>query len=63
MREVRDFWTPQGMHGELDVPDGADIEQLIKRAVRKFNRTYEDIQYCIKKREDGSKLVYFELME
>lgn len=66
MIEVKDLWNPQGFHGELTIPDGADVEASIKRAIRKLPiqaLRYEDIQYCLRSRGDGTNLVYFELLD
>lgn len=66
MKKVKDLWNPQNMHGELTVDPKAtesDIQTLILRAIRKYPHSFEDIQYVIKDRDDGTKLVYFELLD
>lgn len=64
MIEVKSLWNPINYHGELTVPDGADVEKLILRAIRKLpNQRYEDIKYCLLPRQDGTKLVFFELLD
>lgn len=65
MIRVNDLWIAELMHGELTLSDGADVESLIKRAIRRFNVPYpiRDIQYCIRPRGDGTNLVYFELLD
>lgn len=68
MIEVKNVWNPTGFHGELAISEGSDIEAVIKETVRQLAfanpavASYQDIKFCRLAREDGTKLVYFELL-
>ena len=64
MIESKTLWNPVGLHGELTIQDGVDLEAQIREAVRKFFRgQILDIKYYLSKRDDGTDLVYFEILD
>lgn len=66
MQKVKDLWIPTGFHGELAVSPGMDIEVAVREAIRKLypaGRIIRDIKVCLKSREDGTDLVFYEILD